>query len=103
MKMKPPRYPQGQFSHSIPELIQQLRRLCAGMENDPTLTEPAKHIRRAADELEATRQAAIEVYQECRAANNRSRNERTAQSDEEMDGEAAEWLRNLQPASPLKQ
>lgn len=103
MKMKPPRYAQGQFSQNIPELIQHLRRLSAGMEADPTLTEPAKHLRRAVDELETVRQAAFEVYQECLAANSRPRTERVAQADDPQGDDAADWLRNLPPASPFKQ
>ena len=103
MKMKPPRYTQGQFSQNIPELIQQLRNLSAGMEADPTLTEPAKYLRRAVDELETVRQAAFEVYQECIGARSRTGTERSPQRDEPQGEDAADWLRNLQPASPLKQ
>jgi hypothetical protein len=103
VKMKPPRYAQGQFSQNIPELIQQLRNLSAGMEADPTLAEPAKHLRRAVDELETVRQAAFEVYQECIGARARTRTKRSPQRDESEADDAAEWLRDLEPASPLKQ
>jgi hypothetical protein len=101
--MKPPRHPQGQFSYTIPELIQHLKRLYSDMEADPTLTESAKHIKRAVTELETARHAAFEVYQECLAAHGRPRGEGPAEPADQQREDDAEWLRNLQPASPLKQ
>ena len=101
--MKPPRRPQGQFSWNVPELIHQLRGLYSGMEQDPTLSDSAAHIRRAVASLEDARQQALEVYEECKAANGgRVRVQTTADAGAQS-GDAAEWLRNLQPASPLKQ
>ena len=101
--MKPRRHPQGQFSQNIPELIQHLKGLYSGMEADPALTEPAKYIKRAVIELETARQAAYEVYQECLAANGRLRSDYSAHCGDQQREDAAEWLRDLQPASPLKQ
>ncbi len=103
MKTKPPRHSPGQFSQTIPELIQHLKVLYSGMQDDPTLIESAKHIKRAVSELEAVRQAAFEVYQECLAANGRVRAGQSCECDETQREDAAEWLRNLPAASPLKQ
>jgi hypothetical protein len=101
--MKPRRYAQGQFSQNIPELIQQLRGLYVGMETDPTLADSAQHIRAAVAALEAARQAAVEVYEECRGRKARSRAAKPSKTSREAKKEAAEWLRNLEPASPWKQ
>jgi hypothetical protein len=101
--MKPPRNPQGQCSQTIPELIQHLKGLYSGMVADPALAETAKHIHAAVTELETARRVAVEVYQECLAANARTRSQRPAKADDAQGDDAAEWLRNLQPASPLKQ
>ena len=101
--MKPRRHTQGQFSQNIPELIRHLKGLYSGMEADPALTEPAKYIKRAVVELESARQAAYEVYQECLAANGEGRANHSVQCLDQPREDAAEWLRDLQPASPLKQ
>jgi hypothetical protein len=101
--MKPRRYAQGRFSQNIPELIQQLRGLCSGMETDPTLAESAQHIRAAVTALESARQAAFEVYEECRGRKVRSRASRSTKTAKQTKDEATEWLRDLQPASPWKQ
>ena len=107
VKMKPPRNSQGQFSRNIPELIQLLRGVYSGIESDPTLSEPAKHIRRAVVELENARKAAWEVWQEGLGALDPSdldEAELPAQcGDERDDDDAVEWFRHVQPASPLKQ
>jgi hypothetical protein len=101
--MKPPRRPQGQFSWTVPELIQQLRGLYSGMEQDPTLSESAAHIRRAVASLEDARQQALEVYEECKAANSGRPRSKAVADAGTSNSDTAEWLRNLQPASPLKQ
>ena len=103
MKTKPPRPSPGQFSQSVPELIQYLKVLYSDMQGDPTLVEFAKHIKRAVVELEAVRQAAFEVYQECLASNGRTRAGQSCECDQLENEDAAEWLRNLPAASPLKQ
>ena len=104
--MKPPRNSQGQFSRNIPELIQLLQGVYSGIESDPTLSEPAEYIRRAVVELENARKAAWEVWQEGLGAFEPTDLEPPqipVQRGDERDEDAAEWLRNLQPASPLKQ
>lgn len=101
--MKPPRYAQGRISQNIPELIQQLKGLCSGMEADPALVESAQHIRAAVTALESARQAAFEVYEECRGKKVRQRAPRVRKTTKQAADEATEWLRNLEPASPLKQ
>jgi hypothetical protein len=101
--MKPPRRRQDQFSRNVPELIQQLRGLYSGMEQDPTLSESAAHIRRAVASLENACQQAWEVYEECEGTRSDGTLRRPAGAAPATGGDAAEWLRNLQPASPLKQ
>jgi hypothetical protein len=107
VKMKPPRNSQGQFSRNIPELIQLLQGVYSGIESDPTLSEPAKYIRRAVIELENARKAAWEVWQEGLGAFDAADLEEAELPPvplrDDRDDDAAEWLRNLQPASPLKQ
>ena len=103
VKMKPPRSMHGQVSQTIPELIRHLRGLCSGMEADPALTESAKYLRQCVAELETARRAAFEVYQECQAARAGLTTNRLTQDDDPEDEDSAEWLRSLQPASPLKQ
>lgn len=92
-----------QFSGSIPDLIDHLRELSSRMERDPTLAEAAEHIQRAVASLETMRETAFEVYKECLAANGPSRAYAPARSVDAQSEDATEWLRNLQPASPLKQ
>jgi hypothetical protein len=104
--MKPPRNRQGQLSRNIPELIQLLQGVYSGIESDPALSEPAKYIRKAVVELENARKAAWEVWQEGLGAFDPSDPDDPqipVSHCEEGDDDAAEWLRNLQPASPLKQ
>ena len=96
--MKPPR--------NIPDLIRHLQGLCSGMEADPALSEPARHIRHAVLALENARRAAWEVCQE--SSGNRHPCDLDdilppMQRGEELGEDAADWLRNLPPASPLKQ
>jgi hypothetical protein len=101
--MKPQRSVQGQFTGSIPELIDHLRELSSRMGQDPTLGEAAEHIRHAVLSLESARKAAFEVYKECLAASGRSKSFAPAHSTDPQSDDASEWLWNLQPASPLKQ
>jgi hypothetical protein len=101
--MKPPRRRQDQFSRNVPELIQQLRGLYSGMEHDPTLSESAAHIRRAVASLENACQQAWEVYEECEGSGRSGKLPKPARTAAASTSDAAEWLRNLQPASPLKQ
>jgi hypothetical protein len=101
--MKTPRNLQDQSPQSISDLIAHLWKLYYSMILDPALSASAEHIRHAVIELEETRKIAWEVYreeQEARAASPRQKSKKRRKNETES---PADWLRNLPPASPLKQ
>jgi hypothetical protein len=101
--MKTPRNLQDQAPNNISDLIAHLWQLYYAMTLDPVLAASAEHVRNAVLELEQTRRIAWEVYREeqaLRTASPRPKSKKRRKNETES---PAEWLRNLPPASPLKQ
>ncbi len=97
---------------SVPDMIRTLWSLYMDMSLDPAMAVAASHVRSAALELEDARRVALEVSQEegCRAPAACGGKSKKARSSARRGGKsrrkdkaAAEWLRNVPPASPWKQ
>jgi hypothetical protein len=101
--MKPPHDPQNQPFNNIPELINHLWGLYSSMSLDPALASFAERLREAVLELERIRRAAWEVCQEERNTGAPFPGESSEKRRSKGEEEAAEWLKSLPCASPLKQ
>jgi hypothetical protein len=101
--MKPLRNLQDEAPQNISDLIAYLWKLYDAMTLDPALSASAEHIRRAVLELEQTRRVAWEVYREEQAAHQPVPS-RKGKKRRKQDAESpTDWLRDVLPASPLKQ
>jgi|EndMetStandDraft_5_1072996.scaffolds.fasta_scaffold145758_2 hypothetical protein len=101
--MKTPRHEQDETPRNISDLIAHLWKLYYAMTLDPALAASAEHVRNAVLELEETRRIAWEVYREEqaeRAAAPRRKSKKRRKNETEN---PADWLRDVPPASPLKQ
>jgi hypothetical protein len=100
--MKPPRNLRDEVPRNISDLIAYLWKLYDTMTLDPALTASAEHIRRAVLELEQTRRLAWEVYQEEQALQGGAPTKEKKRRKKDAEN-PADWLRDVRPASPLKQ
>jgi hypothetical protein len=103
VNMKAPHKRPNRSTNNIPELIAHLWAVYSEMSLDPALRGSAEHIRRAAVKLEEVQRLAWQVCQEelnGPTARRRARVRKPRKDDAEK---AAEWLRAVPPASPLKQ
>jgi hypothetical protein len=101
--MKTPRNLQDQSPRNISELIAHLWQLYSSMTLDPTLADSAEHVRKAALELEETRRVAWEVFREEQSQCGARPRRKSKKQDKDETESPADWLRNIPPASPLKQ
>jgi len=100
--MKPLRNLQDEAPRNISDLIAYLWKLYDAMTLDPALTASAEHIRHAVLELEQTRRLAWEVYQEEQAAHQAASGKAKKRPKKDAEN-PTDWLRDVLPASPLKQ
>jgi hypothetical protein len=101
--METPRNLQIEESRNVSDLITHLWKLYYDMSLDPALAASAEHVRKAALELEETRRIAWEVYREEQAAHAASAPRKPRRRRKKETESAADWLRDVPPASPLKQ
>lgn len=87
-------------TRSIPELIKHLWDLYVVMSLDPALESSSEHIKQAALTLEHVRKLAFEVCQE--GPPQKPHTVKAALPDEDMDAEAAKWLRVAKAGSQMK-